>query len=823
MHSILQDIRYGLRQLRKSPSFTLTAILTLAFGIGATTTLFSIVDGVLLKPLAYRDSGRLVVVWERVRFLEKLFPYVGPNPRHADLWRKQSTAFSDLTLLQQSSTGVSLGSADHPQLVGRIISQPNLLDVLGVQPTLGRNFLPEEVVKGHDHVAIISYRLWQTLFNGNANIIGRSLQITGTPFQIVGVLPQSFYFPKANELSPSPVSRQLPDNEIVTPLSIDPSHFGWNSDYGNYVTLGHLKSGISLAQATENLNLLEDDIVRQIPPDQVDSNSRGAIATYIQPMKEVIVGRTSARLWLLLAAVFSVLLIACINLANAQLARLVSRDREAAVRSALGASASRILQSALAEILLLSVTGGILGIALAFFAVHRLAAYTQLAIPRTQTISVNFTVLAVSIVLTVGATFICGVLPALRLLRINPQQALQGTKASAGSRRSSILRRWLVGAQVFACTTLLLVAGLFAKSLIHLSSMDRGFSTTNIVAADVYLQGNTFGDDSARATFDDGVLDKLRALPGVQSASLVSYMLLTGESWIDGVVPVGQSTNQSQLANYRWIAPDYFTTLQQRIVEGRPLDARDRTLKNAVISQATAKAVWPGQSPINRQFTRNENTFTVVGVVADARNNTLNAAPVNMVYLPYWDNPPYATYFLVRSAPEAKQDPTLLMQSVRSAIWTYNPNVTIARVHTLDSQLSDSLAPEHLQTAIFVAFGAAALLLALLGIYGTLSYSVEARTQEVGIRMALGATRESVYRLMLGTIVAPVIGGLALGCIASFGIGRSLTSLLYGTTPADPAVVLPVVAIFALAAVAATFVPCTRAAKIEPMQALRSE
>lgn len=819
MHSILQDLRYGLRQLRKSPSFTLTAVLTLAFGIGATTALFSVVDGVLLKPLAYRDSGRIVVVWERVRFLEKLFPYTGANARHADIWRRQSTVFTDLTLLQQGSTGVSLGGG-HPRLVGKITAQPNLLDILGVQPILGRNFLPEETVKGHETVAIISYRLWQSLFNSDAGVIGRSVQIAGSPYQIVGVLPQSFYFPKANELSPSPVPRQLPDNEIITPLTIDPAKsYGWNSDYGNYVALGHLKPGVSLAQATEDLNVLADDIARQIPPDQIDGNPHGALATYIQPLKEVIVGRTSARLWLLLAAVFSVLLIACINLANAQLARVISRDREAAVRSALGASAAHLLQTALAEVAILSFIGGALGVAIAIFAVRRFAGYAQLAIPRTGAISINFAVLCLSVLLTVGATLIFGVLPALRVLHIKPQQALQGIGRSAGSRRSNSLRRWLVGAQVFACTTLLLVAGLFAKSLIHLSSMDRGFSADNVVAADVYLQGKTFSADKDRASFNDGVLDKLRALPGVESASLVSYMLLTGESWIDGVVPIGKATNESALANYRWIAPDYFTTLRQRIIEGRALDARDRTLKNAVISEATAKAVWPDQGPINRQFRRNGNTFTVVGVVADARNNSLRAAPVNMVYLPYWDNPPYATYFLVRGA----QDPTLLMEAVRKTIWSYNPEVTIARVHTLDSQLSDSLAPEHLETGIIVAFGGAALLLALLGIYGTLSYSVEARTQEVGIRMALGATRQSVYRLMLGTIVAPVFLGLALGWIASLSVGKSLSALLYGTSPTDLSVIIPVLCTFAVAAVLATSLPCRRAAKIEPMEALRAE
>jgi predicted permease len=826
MHSILQDLRYGLRQLRKSPSFTLTAILTLAFGIGAATALFSVVDGVLLKPLAYRDSGRLVVIWERVRFLQKLFPYTGANARHEDIWRRQSTVVTDLTLVRQSSTGVSLGTSDHPRFVGRIIAQPNLLDILSVQPTIGRNFLPAESVAGRENVAIISWRLWQTLFNGDAAVIGKSALIGGTPFQIVGVLPKDFYFPKSNELSPSPLARQLPDNEIVTPLVINPNNqFGWNSDYGNYVALGRLKPGISIAQATENLNVIADYIARQIPPDQIDGPVKGALSTYIQPMKEVIVGRTSTRLWLLLAAVFSVLLIACINLANAQLARLVSRDREAAVRSALGASASRILQSALAEVLLLSLTGGVLGIALAFFAVHNLARYTQLAIPRTQTITVNFTVLVLSVLLTIGATFICGVLPALRLLRIKPQQALQGGKGSAGSRRSALLRRWLVGAQVFACTTLLLVAGLLVKSLIHLSTFDRGFSTDHIVIADVYLQGDTLSADKDRSAFDDAVLEKLRALPGVQSVSLQTYtMLLTGDNWLDGVTPVDRP-HDSALANYRWISPDYFTTLRQRIVEGRPLDAhdrtdlRDRTAKNAVISEATARAVWPGQSAIGRQFLFHEKPVTVVGIVADAHSNSLRDAPVNMVYLPYWDNPSRANYFFVRSA----QDPTLLMESVRSTIWNYDPSVTIARVYTLDSHVSDSLAPEHLQTAIFLAFGAAALLLALLGIYGTLSYSVEARTQEVGIRMALGATRESVYRLMLATIVAPVAVGLTLGSLASFAIGKSLASLLYNTKPTDLSVILPVVCIFAFAAVAATFVPCRRAAKIEPMQALRTE
>ncbi len=819
MNSLLQDVRYGLRQLRRSPAFTITAVLTLAFGIGATTALFSVVDGVLLKPLAYRDSGRLVVIWERVRFLEKLWPYTGANARHEDIWRRQSSAFTDMTLLRQGSTGISLRNTDHPQLVGRIIAQPNLLDILGVQPLLGRNFLPEESVQGQEKVALITWHLWQTLFQGDASTLGKSVLIAGTPFQIVGVLPKNFYFPKANELASSPVAGQRPENEIITPLAINPDRgYGWNSDYGNYVAIGRLKPGTSIAQATENLNIVDDYIARQIPPGQLDGPPKGALSTYIQPMKEVLVGRTAARLWLLMAAVFSVLLIACINLANAQLARLVSRDRETAVRAALGASASRLLRGAIVEATILSIFGGACGIVLALFSVRRFAGYAELAMPRTGGIMLSMPVLALSVLLTVASGAIFGVLPALRLLRTNPQHALQGSsRSSVGSKRSSALRRWLVGAQVFACTALLLIAGLFAKSLTTLSTFDKGFSTANVIAADVFLQSEAFSEDKDRASFDDGVLAKLRALPGVQSASLVSYMLLSGDGWIDGVTP-DDKPNANTLANYRWIGPDYFTTLQQHILQGRALDARDRTAKNVVISQATAKAVWPGQSPINRQFKHNGDPYTVVGVVSDAHSTSLRNAPTNMVYLPYWDNPPQNTYFLVRS----KEDPALLSQPIRNAIWSYDPSVTIARVHTLDSQLSDSLSPESLQAGIFLAFGGAALLLALLGIFGTLSNAVEARTQEVGIRMALGATRQNIYSLMLQTILAPVALGLLLGCIASFSVGRSLSALLYGTSPTDPAVVAPVLCLFALAAIVATYVPCRRAAKIEPTEALRA-
>jgi predicted permease len=758
-----------------------------------------------------------VAVWEKVRLVEKLWPYDGPNPRHADIWRRQAQAFSDLTMLEQNAAGVSL-RGDHPRNVGRVVAQPNLLDVLGVQPMLGRNFLPQEAIAGHDNVAIISWNLWQTLFNGNPQVIGQSINMSGANRQVVGVLPRNFYFPKANELSSAPEPGQLPPPDLFIPLVLNPNEFGWNSDYGNYIVLGHVKPGVTIAAAQDELNTLQEQIARQIPPDQLDGPVKGALAAYVQPLKEVIVGRTAPRLWLLLAAVVSVLLIACVNLANAQLARYVARDREAALRSAMGASSAQLLQSALAEVAILSVTGGVLGVCLAVAAVHRFAGYAQMVVPRSGAVDVNFGVLAVSLLLTVGASFIFGVLPALRLLHAQPQQALQGSGRTSSSRGSNPLRRVLVGLQVFTCTTLLLVAGLFARSLIHLSTFDRGFATDHVLVADVSLPFAT-ANVPMRTGFEDGVLAKLQEIPGVQSASLVSYMLLEGDSWVGGITPVGTPRNDGALINNRWIAPGYFATLKQKLLEGRDLDGRDRTAKSAIISAATARVEWPHQDALGRQFKRDDAIYTVVGIVADASNNSLREAPPNMVYLPYRDSPPFKPHFLVRSA----QDPSTLAASVRKAIWDYNPEVTIARVHTLDDQLRDSLAPEHLQTTIFIAFGAAALLLALLGIYGTLSYAVEARTREVGIRMALGATRESVYALMLGMIVLPVAAGLVLGWVASLAIGRSLSALLYGTTPANPAVAVPVLLLFAAAALVATLVPCRRAASIEPVEALRAE
>jgi predicted permease len=814
-----RELCYAFRQLQKSPGFTILAVLTLAFGIGASTAVFTLVDSVILQPLSYRDSGRLSVVWERVRFLG--IPYVGANPRHVDVWQKRATAFENLTLVQERTSGVSIGM-EHPQVMGTVRAYPNLLDVLQVKPILGRGFRPEDGVRGHENVAILTYGLWQTLFHGDPNAIGKTLRVADVPRVIVGVLPRSFHFPNANALS-SMSSTQAADSalapELIVPVALDLNRFDWNGEYGNWIALARLKPGVTPKQAEAQLNTLEAQIVEQMPADQRD-NEPNALLSYVQPMQEAVVHSSKLELWLLMAAVLGLMLIACVNLANAQLGRALTREREAAVRSALGASGWQLLACSLLESVLLALAGGVGGILLASEALDLFRRYTPIDLPRLAEVHPNAAVLVFALVLMCGCALLFGVLPAAHFVRANPQQALQQNSArTAGSRENRNLRRWLIGLEVFGSAALLLIMGLFARSLFHLLQSDKGFDSAQIVAAEVDLSGAAYRADQTKRNFDDGVLRSLRAIPGVESSALVSAMPLEGETWIDGITRSDKPMAKPPLANFRWISPGYFQTIRERLVAGRLFDDRDAKQKTVIISQASARAAWPGENPIGRKIRHNGQDYTVVGIVADARNNSLKLAPANMVYFDFHDDAPYSSVFLVRSRLRSDQ----LIPAVRRAIWSQGPDAVISRIKTLDSQLADSLAPERFETAVLTGFGAAALLLAMLGVYGVLSYTVAARRQEIGVRMALGATRESIYRLTMREAFLPVAAGLAAGWLLSVALARLVRSLLYGVSTIDATVSLAVICLFLLAAAIAAFVPARRAASIDPMEALRTE
>ncbi len=833
MAHLLQDLRYALRQIRRSPGFALTAVLTLAIGIGATTAIFSFIDGVLLQPLAYQESGKLVAVWEKVPFLESMSPYEGPNPRHVLRWRQSQTVLSALALVHEGTTGVAL-TGDHPSYVGRVNAEPNLLSILGVQPALGRDFLPEEGVTGRKDRVIISWTLWQQLFHGSPDVLGQVLQVAGAPATVVGVLPRDFYFPKGNELTAFGSAGQAPAVDILQPTQVSAADYGWNSDYGNYAVIGRLRPGITVAAAQAQLDGISNAIVHEAPAGQFQPGPRPPLSTLVQPLKQTIVGRATTGLYLLLAAVGSVLLIACINLANAQLARVLARDKEAAVRITLGASVRTLVQASVMESAVLACVGAALGIVFARLAVQRFAAFVHIAIPRAGNIHVNGTVLALSVLCTITATVLFGLLPALHYLRVRPQAALGSAGRSAGDSGKTTVRRVLIATQVLACTALLLLTTLFARNLLHLLHGNNGFSTGGTVQASVRLQSKAF-TDPARAAFADAMLIRLRQLPGVTSAAFVSSVLGQGQLWGDEITPAGSTDKQAQLVQVRWISPEYFQTVDQRIVAGRPITAADRIPvvesdsdapppagtppTAAVLSQALAATIWPGQDPLGRTFVRHSRTYQVVGIAAGARTNSPHEAPASMVYLPYWDNPPYELFFLVHGT----GDPSSLAPLVRSAIWQQNSTIVIADVRPFDSTLADTLAPERLETNLLAGFGVAALLLALLGIYGTLNYSIGRRTQEFGIRMALGASRGNVYWITFREVAIPIALGLLGGLAASLAITRIVRSLLEGTPAISVGSVAAVLATLVAATLLAGFLPCRRASQLQPMDALRSD
>jgi predicted permease len=816
--TIFQELRHAARTLRKSPAFAATAILTLALCIGASTAVFSVVDSVLLKPLAFHESGRLVACWERVRFLRD--DATGPNPRHVEVWRQRATAFSSLTYLQQGAGGLTLG-AEHPRLTNAVVAIPNFFDILQVHAFLGRAFVPQDGVQGHDNVAVLTYPLWQDLFHGDPGAIGATIRLGDVSRQVVGVLPANFHFPSGSVLRSFRRGGQsvsvAPEPAIFFPAALDITKFAWNGNYGNWITLGRLNPGVTMAQASAQLNTIQAQILGD--PAWPADRRPGALGAWVQPLQEAIVGDSRTALRLLMASVLGLMLIACLNLANAQLGRALARNRESALRTALGAAKWRLMWSVLAENVLLAALGGAGGILLARATLDLFLRDTPVDLPRLSEIHLNLNVLLFSILLTFGASLLSGLLPAVRLLSSDPQGSLQQSSSrSLGTRQGNRLRRWLIGLQVAGCTALLLVTGLFSKSLLHLLGEEKGFDTGQVAVAEVRLTPQSYGKDQSRINFDDAVLVNLRAIPGVQSAAIVSAMPLGGESWIEPVQRVDKPGLESPLINFRWVSPGYFETTRQRLVAGRFFEERDRNLSNVVVSEGEAKALWGNDDPMGGQVKIEGRIFTVIGVVADSRNTSLKTPPPRMAYVHYKERPPFPTYFLVRGA-----HTEALASAMRQAIWKYDPEVTIARVKTLDAQLNDSVATERFETLVLLSFGAAALLLAMLGIYGVLNYSVVTRKQEIGVRMALGATRGKVYALTFAEAGAPVFVGVVAGLTASLLAVRAIQKLLYGTQTVDAPVILMVTGLFLLAASAAAFLPARRAASVDPMDALRSE
>ncbi len=817
LETLFQDAHFALRLLRKSPGFALTAILTLALGIGANTAVFSVVNSVLLKPFGFPDPGRLVVLRESVQEMAKLAPTLPDNSKHYLNLKARSKTLEDAAILQPRGFSVAVGD-DHPQIVNGLEVAPSFFSVLGIGPTLGRAFRPEEATKGHDSEVILTWNAWQRYFQGDPGAVGRTLHMDGGQSTVVGVLPKGFSFP---HVSIMPVTRQFESSplELFKPLVLDPQRMSDNGDF-NYLVIGRIKTGVTLKQAQSELEGLQ-----QAYTVAIHLGTHLGIA--VIPLTQEVTGSVSTGLWLLLAAIAAVLLIACVNLANLQLARAVSREREASIRAALGAGRKRLMQLALMESLVLAVIGGTLGILFTFAGVRIFVAVAPAGLPRLNEVAISWPVLLFAAIMSGATALSFGILPALRSMHANPQAVMQcNSTRVANTRTGDRIRKLLVGAEVACTLMLLVVTALVVSSFAQVVTQQRNFDANHVTLVQVNLFNSNYGQtapnyDAAKNAFIDRSLDGLARIPGVTSAAVTSEMPMAGESWIDSVKRPDHPMPEGlrPLVNIRMVSANYRSTLEIPLLAGRDLELADRNHPgNVLISQQAARVVWPGEDPIGKSFQVGGEMHTVVGVVADARVNDLKKT-ANMVYRPYWENPRWRIYFLVRSPLSA----SALADSIRAAVWRVDPQVPIPTLKSLDDQVSDSVAAEHFQALLLSSFGAAALLLALLGVYGVLAYSVSLRRREFGVRIALGSGKGALVRLVLGQAAYPVLLGAGVGLTLAFVALRWVRSLLYQTSAVDPLAIGGSLLLLLVAAAAAAALPARRAASTDPMRALRTE
>ena len=801
------EIRYAIRALWRDRAFAAMVVLSLAVGIGANTAIFSLVDGVLLRPPAYRDPDRLVAIDQIVPKFAKLYPALPVNPAILFEWRKQATSLESIGVMEPAS--VNLTGVGEPELLPGARVSSNIFAVLGIQPRLGRSFLEGEDPAGHDRVAILADSLWRRRFHSDPAIVGRKILLNGTPHEVVGVLPASFRFPVGTGFAGLSSAAKT---EVFRPLGYENDDLKLHFGVLNYWVTARLRPGVSISKARAELNVVQAGISATLP-DNLDLHAS------VVPLQDYMAGDVRRGLVLLMAAVGAVLMVLWVNLANLSLVRAAGRARDAAIRTALGASRGRLVRQSLVESLLLALTGGALGVGLAYGGLRALLAAAPIDLPRLNEVHVDLRVLLFALTVTLAAGAVLGILPALRSAAAAPYESLKsGSRTSTEGRRGLRIRNLLVSLEVGLSATLVVTAGLLISSFVRVMTVDKGFDVERVIALDMSLPSTKYPNDAPQAAFFRRVLDKAAAMPGVQSAALVSALPLEGETWIDivGAEHDPRPLMERPSTNVRFISPGYFKTLRIPLRDGRDFEERDQGRKVTIISAGLAQRLWPGENPISRKL---DSGLQVVGVTPDIRSTSLDHDPVNMMYIPYWQRAQRQGSLLVRTA----MDPRGIAAALRSAIWAADSEVPIPEVRTLDQVMAKSVAQRRFQVMLVVLFAAAALALAAFGTYGVVSYAVARRTAEMGIRMALGAKRSDVLKMVLRQGMMPVLAGLAAGAMAALAVGRSLAALLFQVSPRDPMAFIAAAAVLLLVSLAACLVPARRATQVDPTEALRCE
>ena len=805
------DVRFAFRMLRRKPGFAAVAILTLALGIGANVAIFSAFDRVLLRPLPYPQPQRLVAIQEAGSFMKRFGATLPVTAWHFREWRRANRAFADLALVGDLSYTLT-GEGTPERLRGGRVSA-SLFPLLGIQAALGRTFLEEEDQPGRDRVVLLSHALWERRFHADGAIIGRTIRLNGEPFQVVGVLPADATVPVEGQLTPFSGGSQ---DEFWKPFAISDDDLAILAEF-NYGCIGRLKPGVSLAQATADLDAIQSGIAKLVPA-KID------LHVVLTPLQKQITGGARQSLTLLLAASGVVLLIVVVNLANLLVSRAAARQRELAVRTALGAGMLRLVRQALAESLMLAVAGGVLGVLLARWALIAILLHAPLDLAGVTDVSLNAGVLAFAAGMALGSGFLFGVLPAWRAARSDPQSALRGAgRGTAGARGGGKLRRGLIAAEVALSTICLAAAGLLLNSFVHLLHVDKGFATDHALTTGLGLPESAYPQPQDRIRFVRRLLERVSAVPGVVAAGVSNRGPLAGEGSNLGIFVEGveMPAPQRPVADYRCVTPDFFRAMGIPLVRGRLFAESDGDRPVAVVSAETARRLWPGQDPLGRRFRlggQDQPSIEITGIVGDMRTSLAKPAHLT-VYLPYWQRTRADIALVVRTA----ADPAAMSPALRRVIQTLDPDLVVPRPRTLDEIVDLAVAARRFQMDLVLAFALAALLLAALGVYGVVAQAVVQRTGEIGIRMALGATRTHIALLVAAQGMAPVAAGLCFGLAGSLAAARSLESLLFGVHPADPLTFVFVPATLLAAAAAACYFPAARATRVDPLEALRWE
>jgi predicted permease len=813
----MQDVKYGLRVLRKSPGFAAIAVIVLALGIGANTAIFSVVNAVLLRPLPYRDPSRLLQVWHVPP--PKNFPGMSifaVSPANYLDWERENHVFQSMAIYGFRSFNIT--GTDQPQALQASAVSQQFYSTLGVQPLLGRTFTPGEEQAGHDQVVILGYALWKSSFGGNPHVVGTSIRLDDQPYTVVGVMPPNFKFPDFAQL--------------WTPLGWTDQERAVRGNH-NYLVIGRLKSGASMQQAQAEMNTISARLQQQYPADDA---GWGAV---LVPLREQLVGDVRPALLVLLGAVAFVLLIACANVANLVLARTVTRRRELAIRAALGATRVRMLREVLAETVVLAVAGGALGLLLAHFGVRLIVDFLAGQLPRAAEISLDVSVLAFTLGISVIAGILAGLVPAWRYTRNDfdvheaLKQASGRTETEAGGTRT---RGALVVCEVALSLMLLAGAGLMIRSLWALRNTDPGFDPHNVLTMTLPTSAVRYPGIEPMILHYQQVLRRVRAVPGVVYAGATDALPLSGNGSTQPVSIEGQPVrpmSEQPEVGVRMSTPGYLEAMRVPLVRGRLINDTDISGRPpvAVINQAMAKQFWPHDDPIGKRFTLTffpGITREVVGVVANSKMDALNIAQSqSMIYLPLAQltMPPGQVWhgFAVSLAVRTATDPGSAAAAITHAVHEVDAAQPVMQVETMDSIVADSLSQQRFNMLLLAAFAGLALLLAAVGIYSVLSYSVRRRVREIGIRMALGAQIGDVLRLVLLEGMRPTLLGLAIGVAGALVLGRVVSRLIYGVSAADPATFAAVSALLAAVAAAASLIPAYRATRVEPVKTLREE